>query len=283
MSNRRKILKICAISTLLASSLYAKTLVNGVSVLVNNEPITLYEIHKMSKQMNIPLKDALNALIEKRLEDSQIKRLGIKASSFEIDEEIEKVAKNNGISSYELMKFIRSKGMDEKEYRDNITKSIKNQKLFKRIFRKNIPAPSEAQIATYYEANKAKLSQSNSFDVTAYRASTYTALQEVQESPMSVISGVELSQERLLSSNLDKKTVYYLNQTTDGKFTPILKQKDGFIMYLVDKKSGSITPSLEEAKPLILKQMAREQEKEIVKNYFDKLKADADIEFVRQP
>lgn len=283
MSKQRKFLKICCASAILVSSLYGKTLVNGISVLVNDEPITLYEIHKMAKQMNISLKEALSTLIEKRLEDSQIKRLGIQADSFEVGQEIEKIAASNGMSSYELMSFVRSKGLSEEEYRGNIAKSIKNQKLFKRIFRKNIPAPSDSQIVAYYEANKAMFMQSSGFEVTAYRASTYTALQEVQQSPMSVVSGVRLTQERILSSQIDKKTSYYLNQTLDGKFTPILKQDDKYVMYLVDRKLNSTTLSLEEAKPIIIKEIGRDYERDVINNYFDKLKADADIEFVRKP
>lgn len=283
MLNSVKFLKICGVCTLMISSLYAKTLVNGISVLVNNEPITLYEIHKMSKQMNTPLKDALNTLIEKRLEDSQIKRLGIKANSFEINDEIDKISRENGMSPYELIEFVGSKGMGEKEYRENIANNIKNKKLLKRIFRKNIPAPQEGEIKAYYEAHKELFSQSSAFNVTTYTASTYTALQNIQKSPMSVVSGVELNQQTLLPSTLGKKAKYYLNQTPSGKFTPILKQKDGYVMYLVDKKSDSEPLSYEQARPMVLKYMAKEQERDIVKNYFDKLKADADIEFVRQP
>ncbi len=284
MAKKGNLLKICCVSAMLVSSIWAKNIVNGISVLVNNEPITLYEIHKMSKSMNISIDDALKNLIEKRLQDSQIKKLGIKASSFEINQKLDEVAKKNGISTYELLKFIRSKGIGENEYRENIANAIKNEKLFRRIFKKNLPTPSENEIKSFYNANKSSFSKESIFSVTSYKASTYTALQEIQNNPMLAVAGVVINQEDVSTSDIDKKTAYYLNQTPSGKFTPIEKVGNGvYKMYLVGEKKNLSTLSLEKARPIIIRELSKKYEKETIKNYFDKLKAGADIEILREP
>ncbi len=284
MSNKGKFFKICCISAMLVSTLWAKNIVNGISVIVNGEPITLYEIHKLSKQMNVSLDEAVKNLIEKRLQDSQIKKLGIQASDFEINQKIDAVADKNGINSFELLDFVRSKGISESQYRKNIADAIKNEKLFKRIFSKSIPTPTNSEIESFYNANKAMFSDVTSFEVSRYKGSTYTALQEIQNSPMSVVPGVVVDQKNIHVNDVDKKTAYYLNQTQEGKFTPILKNKDGsYVMYLMGSKNGSGSMSLQQARPLILKELAKRYEGDIIKNYFDKLKAGASIQVLREP
>lgn len=283
MLKQKKIVKILCAGLILSSYLNAKTLVNGISVLVNNEPITLYEIHKLSKQENVPLKEALNILIQKRLEDSQVKRLGIKASSYEITKEIGEIAKKNGLTSKELIDFVFSKGMNERDYRDTIAKGIKARKLYNRIFKNKNAAPTEAEIKAYYKAHPTQFSQSSTFKVTTYFAETKLAIEKVMASPMSVVPGVRLKQEVLNSANLDKRMLYYLNQTKKGSFTPISQFDNGYVAFLVDDKIGLNPKSFEEAKPLIVSQLSKQKQEKAVDNYFDKLKSDANIEVLRKP
>lgn len=283
MTNHKKIAKILCAGLIFCSYLNAKTLVNGISVLVNNEPITLYEIHKLSKQDNVPLKEALNILIQKRLEDSQVKRLGIKASSYEVTKEIDEIAKKNGLSSKELIDFIASKGLNERDYRDKIAQGIKTKKLYERVFNRKDSTPTDAEAEAYYKANPSKFSQSNTFKVTTYFAETKVALEQIMASPMSVVPGVKLKEETFHSANIDKKLLYYLNQTKSGNFTPISKTQDGYVTFLMDEKSGANPLSFQEAKPMILSQLSKQKQLTSVENYFEKLKSDANIEVLRKP
>lgn len=283
MIKRKKIAKILCVGLIFCSYLNAKTLVNGISVLVNNEPITLYEIHKLSKQESVSLKEALNILIQKRLEDSQVKRLGIKASSYEITKEIASIAKKNGLTSKELVDFVATRGMNERDYRDKIAQGIKAKKLYERIFKNKNSAPTEAEIKAYYKTNPSEFSKSSNFKVTTYFAETEVALKKVLSSPMSVVAGVRIKEETLNSSNLDKRMLYYLNKTKKGDFTPISKIQDGYVAFLVDEKSGINTLSFDEAKPMIISQLSKQKQANAVENYFDKLKSDANIEVLRKP
>lgn len=262
---------------------FGATMVNGISVLVNDEPITLYEVHKISKQMNISLKESLDLLIQKRLETSQAKKLGISASDYEVNKEIEAIAKKNGISTYELKQVLASKGMSFSHYKSEIKEGVKTNKLYQRIFNNQNADVSEQEIRTYYKLNPEHFILTDEFHVITYRADTKLALQEIQVGPMRVAQGVSLSKEILKNSMINRKVAYFLEQTEIGKFTPIVTDTDGYVIYLVEEKVGTTKVSLEEARATIVTELQKEKQRMAVKNYFDKLRADASIVVVRKP
>lgn len=283
MIKNRKSLKILILWGFIASNIFAATLVNGISVIVNNEPITLYEIHKVSRQENVSLNEALNSLIQNRLKDIQIKRLAIKASSFEVSQEIEDIAKKNGMSSNDLLKVVESKGISEKAYRKDISDGIKNRKLFQRVFKHKIPIITNDDIKRYYEKNLSKFSQATSFNITVYSSKTETGLRRALQNPMAPTMGVNIENKDIDASSLDRKKLYFLNQTPVGKFTPVVRSQDGYVAYLVNNKSNATPLSLNEATPLIKEQLSQQNQKMAIDNYFDKLRANAHIEVVRKP
>lgn len=283
MNIEKKFLKFCCASMLVCASYANAQLVNGISVLVNNEPITLYEIHKLSQQQNIDLKEALNILIQKRLEDSQIKKLSISANSFEVSQEVEKIAEKSGMSKRELLNILASKGINEKEYLEDVEKALKNRKLYRRIFKGKSPMPNESEVRAYYENHRANFVKSESFDTTKYTAASPQSLQKKVEFPLGVVDGVTSKQEIISANVLNKKTDYYLNQTPVGKFTPPLREGRTYVMYYINSKSGSTPIGFDEAKRAIATTLAKQNEKMAVDDYFQKLKADADIEIVRKP
>lgn len=283
MLNRKSFLKICLMGILFTSNLWSANLVNGISVIVNNEPITLYEVHKVSKQENISLDEALNLLVQERLKEIQIKKLAIKASSFEVTQEIENIAKKNSMNSTELLKVVESKGISEKAYRADIASSIKSRKLFQRIFKNKIPVISDEEMEKYYKKNPEQFSQAGTYNITVYNSATETGLRRALENPMAPSLGVTVENKDVDASSLDRKKLYFLNQTPVGKFTPIITTKNGYVSYLVNNKTNSLPLPFAQAKPLIREYLSQRNQKNVIDNYFDKLKADAHIEVLRRP
>lgn len=265
------------------SSIFAKQLINGISVLVNDEPITLYEIHSLSKQMDIPLRESLELLVQNRLETSQAKKLGIRASDYEVNKALGKIAQKNGISTYELRQVVKSKGIKYADYKKQIAQDIKRKKLFEQIFKDKNAKVSEAEIRSYYQAHPEKFQVTDIYEVTAYRADNKKALENVVASPMSVASGATLTKESLHSSVLDKRIAYFLGQTQTGRFTPIITTSSGYVMYFVDKKVGLKTIELDRARIAIENELEKDIQKKAVKNYFEKLKSSASIVVLRKP
>lgn len=258
-------------------------LVNAISVTVNDEPITLYEIHKLSNAQSIPLRDALDQLVQKRLEESQIKRLGIRADAFEVQSRIETIALQNGISIMELRNFITSKGMPWDEYSTQIEKSIKQEKLYNRIFANSIEPFDTAQVRAYYESNPDEFKRANRIVVTHYNGPNEESLKRIQSSPMSIIPQVSTTREVLKPQELDQQEQYYLEQTPEGSFTPIIQSPSGARMYLVESKEDLEILPFERVQNAIANHLEEERRNKIVKNYFEKLKARADIVVLRRP
>ena len=74
MKIKLKVLTFVTLSaTLLFSPASAGTL-DGVSVIINKEPITLYDVFKYSQRFNISKKESLDILVRQKLEDSEIKK-----------------------------------------------------------------------------------------------------------------------------------------------------------------------------------------------------------------
>jgi len=258
-------------------------LVNAISVTVNDEPITLYEIHKLSNVQSVSLKDALEQLVQERLEESQIKLLGIRADAFDVQSRIESVAAQNGISVMELRNLIESKGMAWDEYNAQIEKTIKQEKLYSRIFASSIEPFDTAQVRAYYDANLDEFKRANRIVVTRYDGPNEESLKRIRAAPMSLVSGVSTTREVLSAKDQNQRVQYYLDQTPVGAFTPIIQGQSGATMYLVELKDKMETLPFDRVQNAIAKHLEDERREEIIRNYFEKLKARADIVVLRRP
>lgn len=279
----QKSFKRLAITLLFGSSLAYAGLVNGVSVVVDNEPITLYEVYKVSQQLKVDKRKALDLLVRQRLEESQIKKLGISANTFEVDAKIESLATQNGITPYEFTQVLKSKKVDIKDYKQELQKKIKQEKLFQRIFANKVDPLDSADVKRYYEQNKAEFTQADAFNVTTYKAPNKALIEKVIASPMSVVPGVTLTQETLEQAKLNPKVAYFLNQTKTGEFTPVLTMKDGAITYLIGAKKNPKVLPFEKVQRAIEGRLNDVQRQEAITNYFEKLKAKANIQVLRRP
>ncbi|MBE0496384.1 MAG: hypothetical protein IBX45_08225 [Campylobacterales bacterium] len=278
-----KPLKLSLLAFVATCSFSYAGLVNAISVTVNSEPITLYEIHKAAGAKNISLREALDVLVQERLEDSQIKRLGISTNTFEVQSRMEGIAAQNGISVAELTAFIKSRNMDLRTYEQELERAIKQEKLYQRIFANAIVPIDAAEVRRHYDANTQDFMQASTFEATRYEAPSQQVLERVIASPMSLVPGVVMKQETLQANALDGRTQYYLNQTSEGSFTPIAQSGQGVVMYLVGKKGGFEQIPFERVERAIENHLEEKRRQDAINNYFEKLKASADIVVLRRP
>lgn len=279
----KKCLKYLIFSFIVATSYLNAGLVNAISVTVNGEPITLYEVHKEANLRSLSLRDALEELVQERLESSQIKKLGIDADAYEIHSRLEDIAKQNGISVIELKNFILSKNMDWEEYKLDIQKTLKQEKLYHSIFANTLISIEASEAKKFYDNNPNEFKRANNFELTQYDSSSEAGLKRILSSPMSIVSDVQTKQVTLSATELDNKTRYYIDQTPKGEFTPFLQTSDGFRMYHVQDKKDFETISFESVKDAIEGMLENKKREEAIENYFEKLKARADIVVLRHP
>jgi hypothetical protein len=70
--------------------------------------------------------------------------------------------------------------------------------------------------------------------------------------------------------------------TQKGSFTQPLNAGDRFITYKILSKNGKRTMPFEMAQATLIGKWKQEQQKRTLKEYFDKLKTNVDIEYIRR-
>ena len=70
-------------------------------------------------------------------------------------------------------------------------------------------------------------------------------------------------------------------QTDDGSFTRPLNAGDRFITYKVISKEGTVNMPFEAAQGAVAARWKQQQQSKALKDYFEKIKTDADIQILR--
>ena len=284
MKIKLKVLTLVTLSaTLLFSPANAGT-IDGVSVIINKEPITLYDVFKYSQRFNISKKESLDILVRQKLEESEIKKQTITVDSFEVDQYIENLAVSNNMSQYDFLNMIRSKNIDVSEYKEDLKKKLQRDKLYKKIVNTKMQQMGDGELQAYYNENLNEFSQASAFDVTIYTSANQQSLAAIQNNPMSAVNDVELKEGKLEASKTDPKLAALLNKTAIGKFSPVVKSDaNNYAMFFVKEKHNVQSVSFADAKNYIYSKLSEGKEQKAIEEFFEKLKSSANIQVVRAP
>ncbi|ASC94815.1 peptidylprolyl isomerase [Sulfurospirillum diekertiae] len=269
-------------TTLLFSPVNAST-VDGVSIIINKEPITLFDVFKYSQRFNIPKKEALDILVRQKLEESEIKKQNIAVDNFEVDQYIENLAISNNMNQYDFLNMIRSKNIEISEYKEDLKKKLQRDKLYKKIVSTKMQQMGDSDLQAYYNENLNEFSQASAFDVTIYTSANQQSLTAIQNNPMSAVSDVQLQEGKIEAGKTDPKLLALLNKTAKGKFTAISKNDSNYVMFFVKEKYNVQTVSFADAKNYIYSKLGEGKEQKAIEEYFEKLKSSANIQVIRAP
>ena len=283
MKIKLKVLTFVTLSATLLFSPASAGTVDGVSVIINKEPITLYDVFKYSQRFNISKKESLDILVRQKLEDSEIKKLGITVDNFEIDQYIENLAISNNMNQYDFLNMIRSKNIEISEYKEDLKKKLQRDKLYKKIVSTKMQQMSDGELQAYYNDNLNEFSQASAFDVTIYTSANQQSLAAIQSNPMSAVSDVQLQEGRIDAGKADPQLLTLLNKTPQGKFSSINKSDSNYVMFFVKEKHNLQSVSFADAKNYIYNKLGEGKEQKAIEEYFEKLKSSANIQVVRAP
>ena len=256
-------------------------MVDGIAIIVNNEPITIFDIVKTSRILNISRQKAAQILIEQKLQDAEIKRLGISVDEFDLEDAIEKFAKERGLSVDELKNIITQKGLSWQEYKENFKKELLKRKFYEHIVSKNLSKPTDEEIYNYYKENIDKFSIPKYVEIIKYISKDKSALEKIKSNPLATVNGVESDSERVDVSKISPKFAYLLQSTKEGSFTPIIPFSDKYLLIFVQKKIGNEPLKFEEVKNGVIADMMNKKREKAIKDYLAKLKAKAKIKIIR--
>ncbi len=270
------------LSLIVASSLYAGV-VDGVSLIVSGKVITMYEIVSFSEQNKISRERAIEALVEKRLEEAELSRQNINIDDFEVERKIGQIASSNGLSISQFRDALNARFINYTEYKSEVKSKLAKERLFQKITHEKYTPMDEKDLRLYFDNNKKEFAVPSKIEALQYSSKDRAAIERAVSSPMSVLQGVAKEEIIIDTKNLDPALVYVFKSTKEGAFTQIMPIKDKFVSYYIKDKKDFITPEFESAKGEVIERLTSKKEEDAVKDYFEKLKASAKIKVVRLP
>ncbi len=255
---------------------YANT-INSVAIVVNQEAITQYEIKKLMQDKNIPKQKAISELIDHKLELAEIEKYRIFANDYEIEAEMDKMLAQGG-SSVSAMKAKVSQS-EFKKAKENFKIQLEKRKLYEALLGGFKVDTSDEGARNYYENH-----QEDFVLFTKIRAEISSSNDD--KALQNYIKGFKTkavqSQKVLLSpENSDIRLLVFLSRLKENESTAILQNNDLFISYKLLSKSDPQHFDFEQIKNEVKNAYANKQRDEYLSDYFNKLRAKADIKYLR--
>ena len=267
-----------------ALSLNAKVY-DGVAVVVKDKAITLLDIKKEMQLSKIDAKRAADILIRKKLEEIEIQKRGIHVSSSEVYDDIKKIASRNHMSISEFYEAVRSSaGLSSMEYKEKVKQRLLSQKLYNAISYASMDEPSEDEVQEYYELHKEDYKHPASFTVIIYQAKDRSRLEEKVNNPMFYAPDVSQNEQTLPYNRISPELAQLLEHTKVDSFTAVVPDgKGGFMSFYLKEKASAAEGGLEALHDQIVNTIMGEQRERMLSDYFNRLRANADINIIRMP
>ncbi len=269
------------LSLLLGSTLSFASMVNGVAILVNEEPITLYDIERTMVVNKKPKNEAVSYLIDKILYDQLVQEYNITADIFEVNDYIEKLANSNGMDIYAFKAIVKQEYPDYSVFENEAKNTVIRQKLVQKLVKGQLAIANDEDMQLYYEKNRNKSLTAKTFDVTQYSSTSKEALMEVAKNPIIIPSEVQRTSLKLNTEDIQAQLQYLLNGTKVNSFTPIFTANKQYVTFFITKKEGTAPLSYESVKARIFNDIMMNREQKYLKDYFEKQKLIADIKVIR--
>ena len=132
---------LALLAMLLAGSAFAQS---TIKVLVNDEPITSYDITQRGKMLRVFTggkqgeKQAIDQLIEERLMLQEAKRRNVEVTDEELDAEIANRARGAKLTAPQFLQALRQAGIDPETFKDFLRANIAWQEIVRARFRATI-------------------------------------------------------------------------------------------------------------------------------------------------
>lgn len=259
----------------------AKT-IDGVAIKVNGNIITMYEIEKIQNENKISKKEAIDLIIRNKLKENEIKRLGIIIDDQRLNEEINNIASSNNITRDELIKALKAQGIDFQNYKNDLKEHLANRDLMQKVLQTNTNLTSDEDLKKYYNANPSLFTFPTIIKVTSYTSTSDEALQRFLSNPLIVNSSIQSKDEEINIRNLPPQIVNIFLNTPDKKFTPILNSGNTLIVFFIKEKTNKELIPFDDIKSNVMQKYAEAKESDLLNEYFNKIKASTNIEYIRE-
>lgn len=264
-----------------ANILYAQT-IGGVAMIVENEPITLYDINQAMKQLKTNDKQkAIAFLVDDKIQQNEAKNFGIVISDFDLKNKLDQIAKGNNTDINGLQKNMEKKGLNFELFKEQVRKDMQRERLYHNIMQNAKVNINDEVLKKFYEDNLDKFSTFSNVDLVVYNSTNPELLQQLLQNPMYKNEQIKSKAISLNASNIDPRLLALLNNTKAGDFTPVLNGENAYIIYFVKEKYGKNPIDFDLIKEQIGNAYTINQKELALKNHLDKIRSNAHIEEIR--
>ncbi len=275
-------IKILTVVSLVMTVGFAR-MIGGIAMTVDNAPITLAEIKAFQTQNRVSKEDAVNALVQKKLEEEAVAEAGIFVSPLEVEQEAALFAKKNGVDIAGLKAELTKRGTSYEAFKADIQAKLKRDKLYKKILAGRLKKADDATLQAYYETHKKEFKIPGDIKVIEYHSKKGEALQAKKMQPMLNVPDIQTKNKTIEAAKVNPRLFALLLQTPTKSFTQIIKTEKDFVMFFIKSKSKDKIVSFEKAKPTIFARVMKEREQALLIEYFEKRKSEATIKVIRKP
>jgi len=275
-----KILLLLLMTSLLSAKIY-----DGVAIVVENKAITLLDMEKTMIKTHLDVKQVSELLIRKKLEALEIKKRDITVTSEEVYDDIHKLAQTNHMSVSAFYDAVReSNGLSSSELKEKIKEKLLHEKLFQAIAMSALSEPNDEEIKEYFKFHKKEFTHPSSFDVTIYTAANREELETKVHNPMFYSPSITSQQQLLEYNRLSPQLAAILSKTKIDTFTPVLPNgHGGFMSFYINSVKTAKEINLETIRPQIINAIMMKKREQVLTDYFDRLRDNADIKIIRMP
>lgn len=252
--------------------------INAIALTVDQEIITEYEISKLMQEKKISKQEAINELIDDKLELAEIKKYKIFVNEFELENEMNKMLMQSNSSLNQLKANLSKK--DFQKAKENFKKQLEKRRLYEALVSAYKVDTSEQGLRSYYDSNPDDFVIFTQISVEVLSSSEASELEKLKTSKRKADS-IQSESVILSPQNSDIRLLAFLSRLKPGEYTPIMQNNDIFMMYKVKNKEQAQTLPFDEIKSEITNLYASKQREEYLSDYFNKLRAKADIKYLR--
>lgn len=290
-----------------------------IVAVVNQEIITLSELEKWVEplQKEITSEDRLHRkeqlqefrrkileqLIDEKLIDQEVKKLGIKVTSKEMDGVVEEIKRRNGFSQEDMEKALAREGLTVDAFKKQVEKGLQRRKLIQSAV-KAVSKPGEKELRELYQNNTEKYRTPVSFRpghilFVIPKEATPGEIRQIRKKCQGVLDKIRRGEDFrelaiLYSEDVSAKDGGDLAYFKKGELLPglekeilrlnvgevsgIVQTEFGFhIVKLYDRKGGAPLP-FEEVKEYVEAEYYTQETEKAFKNYLVTLKEKSVIE-----
>ena len=252
-------------------------MVDGIAIVVEGEPITTAEIRAIQTQLSIPKQKACDMLIQDRLQKSAMRDINIDEAA--IDSKISSIAAQNNLTVPKMQKILKEQGTSWDIYRSSIRNAMKKEKFFKENVLNSIQEPSKDELKLYYHSHQEEFLSPSSVTLIEYSAPTESKMKDFLQTKKQ--KGIKSRKVTKKTKELNPTLLGSILQTQDGSYTRPFNAGDRYISYKVLSKNGKVTMPFETASGAVAARWKQQQQGKALKDYFEKLKTNADVQYIR--